>query len=255
VTFTAPAAETTFGFEATEAAWTGGGFWNRNGFSGLSNLAYPTFVSTFNHAQDVVGGSLPSPFAGSFSAWYGQPETGNYIGTQDVDEPGSGGMSTGPNSGSFVSPQFQVPDVAGVQLTLKTWWEIESVNPHNFDVMDIVVHPATGTDAVLRLNPTTDPADANRTAKPYTSGGFNTAPVWQDVAISLEAYRGQTVQLRLEFDTIDSQYNGFRGWIVDQVRIGAPPPVPIVTLQRAQPISRTGLVPADRMPPRAQPRQ
>jgi hypothetical protein len=138
-----------------------------------------------------------------------------------------------------------VPNSANpVQLQLKTWWEIESVNPHSFDLMDIVlVHG--GIETVLRrLNPATDPTDPDRTAKAYTSAGFNAAPTWQDVAIDLSPYKGQNVQLKFVFNTGDYRYNGFRGWIVDQVAVRIVSPV-ILRASALQ--SAVDLVPADKM--------
>jgi len=240
-----------FGFENGEPEWGGTGFWNRNGFTELSNQAFPQFVSTLvqSEGDDQPGGDLPNPIAGDFSAWYGQASTGNYIGTQvEGDGDGSGGFSTASNSGTFVSPYFLVPDQENVQLSLKTWWEIEGVNPKDFDIMQIQVQKVTGQTAVLQqLNPLTDPSEpADRSALAFTSGGFNTAPVWQDLSLPLSSYRGQTVRLRLVFRTGDERYNGFRGWIVDQVRVVVPAG-PFLGARGKQMQLRTNLIPADRM--------
>jgi immune inhibitor InhA-like protein len=240
-----------FGFENGEQEWSPTGFWNRNGFIELTNQAFPQFVSTFvqSEGEDQAGGDFPNPIAGSFSAWYGQASKGNYIGTQATpDAEGSGGTSTGPNSGSLVSPFFKVPDQDNVQLTFKTWWEIESVNPAEFDLMQVQVQKATGDpQPLLQLNPTGDPTNpADRRALPYTSGGFNTAPIWQDVTIPLSDYRGQTVRIRLVFNTGDERYNGFRGWIVDQVAVVVGEGGPFLQARKQMQL-RTGLVPADQV--------
>jgi hypothetical protein len=228
--------------------------WNRSALSTpttpLLNAAFPSYVSTFG-ADGGAGGALPSPIAGTKSSWYGNPTKGNYIGTQVTEDAAlSGGMSTGPNAGALVSPQFRVPNVPNAtELAFKTWWEIESVNPHSFDIMDVeVVNVVTGAVTVARrLNPSTDPTSPSisvRRAMPYTSGGFNTAPAWQDVAVDLSAYRGQTIRLRFAFNTRDSQYNGFRGWIVDQVAVRVLPPL---SLRALVAVSDEELVPADQM--------
>jgi hypothetical protein len=215
----------------------------------LLNAAFPSYVSTFG-ADGEAGGALPSPVAGTKSSWYGSPTKGNYIGTQITgDSPLSGGMSTTPNSGVLVSPAFSVPNVGpnAVELSFKTWWEIEGVNPRGFDIMDVeVVNVVTGAITVARrLNPAADPtAPLDRRAMPYTSGGFNTAPTWQDVAVDLSAYRGQTIRLRFAFNTRDQQYNGFRGWIVDQVAVRV---LPLSSLRALVAVSDEELVPADQM--------
>jgi hypothetical protein len=240
-----------FGFETGEPEWDGSGFWDRNDFEDVTNQAFGTFV--IGGEGDRSGGALPQAFAGNFSAWFGQPTTGNYMGDQlEDDDQNSGGTSVSANSGAFVSPYFRVPDDAGVKLRLKTWWEIESVNPSSFDLMDIVLQKTTGEDIVLRrLNPTTDPPGGAPTL-PYTSGGtfegegFNTAPLWKDVEISLSDYRGQTVRLRLAFNTGDGNYNGFRGWIVDQVAVQISTGTVLLSRQALR--LGTDLIPADRMP-------
>jgi hypothetical protein len=225
-----------FGYEDGEAPWNDNeSFWNRRTSAPVSNSAFPTYVSTFN-APGVPGGSLPAPFRKDHSGWYGKLSTGNYIGTQAAgDLAGSGGTSTGANSGAFVSPELEVPNVpANVELRFKTWWEIEGTNPGQarvnpqdndptgpFDVMDVFLE-ADGEEGpvfLTQLNPALDPVGANRGAKPYTSGGFNTAPTLEDMAVDISEFKGQTVRIRFEFTTRDHQYNGFRGWMVEDVRV------------------------------------
>ncbi len=237
--FTATAAGPPFGFENGEQEFTGTGFWNRNTFAGLFNSASPTYVTT-------DGNGFPAPPQGSFAAWYGQPSTGNYIGTQAAGDAAlSGGTSTTPNTGTFVSPPFTVPDVPTVSLKFKTWWEIESVNSSIFDLMSIELRNTT-TDVVSalgRLNPATDPGGLP--AQPFTSGGFNVAPVWQDVTFDISTFRGQNVQLRFDFNTGDNLYNGFRGWIVDDVRVVAGPSFFLAPKLSADQAAVGKLVPAD----------
>ena len=186
---------------------------------GVTNSAYPIYVNLAD--GDQSGGALPMPFAGSYAFWYGQPSSGNYMGSQ-VSEDGSksGGTSMAPNSGVFTSPAFFIPDHAlPVVLRFDTWWEIESINPSSFDVMRVSIQDVA-TTAVTELgvlNPTTDPGGAPPT--PFTSGGFNTAPVWMQVTQDVTAFRGKTVRLIFTFDTGDILYNGFRGWLIDNVRV------------------------------------
>jgi hypothetical protein len=215
-----------FGYEDGEPSWDDNeSFWNRRSVTPLSNSAFPTFVSTFN-SVGVAGGTVPPPFRGNRSGWYGQFSTGNYIGTQLTgDLAGSGGTSTAFNSGAFVSPELEVPNVsADVELRFKTWWEIEGVQPSTFDIMTVEIEHGVGeVDTVAVLNPESDPdpppISTDRAAMPYTSKGFNTAPDWEDEAIDISAYKGQMVSIRFSFNTVDHQYNGFRGWLVEDVRV------------------------------------
>lgn len=206
-----------FGFENGEPEWTTTGFWNRSTLAGITNAAFTsgavqTFVLNADGAP-VPGGALPSPFDGSFAMWYGQPSSGNFL------------SGTSSNSGNVTSPVFTVPSTTDdVYLELKTWWEIEGVNPRSFDIMQIqLVNAAGSVVQVLRqLNPLSDPtspAAVDRIPLAYTSGGFNTAPVWQDISININAHRGQLRAIRFVFSTGDGNYNNFRGWIVDDVAI------------------------------------
>lgn len=230
-------------FEST-LAWTTSGFWNRNALVGLQNTAYPTYVDLA--PDDGSGGALPTPAAGAFSLWYGQPASGNFLGQQDAtDVAKSGGTSVAANIGSVVSPQFVVTASAPrATLRFDTWFEIESQNPNanGFDIMSIAVQDVgTGAITVLgRLNPFEDPTFFPRAATPYTSAGFNRAPVWRPVFVDLSAFRGMVIRLVLNFDTVDQQYNGFRGWIVDNVQVSDQIPGAAASLRLA-PAASTGL--------------
>jgi uncharacterized protein YjdB len=216
------------GFEG-ELAWTASGFWNRTTGEGIRNLALPTYVDLA--PDDPSQGFLPAAPQGTRYMWYGQPETGNFMGEQDpFDEPGSGGTSLDPNRGTLISPAFNIPGDAGrATLTFTTWFEIESVNPNleGFDLMVVsVVDVDEGTVVeVARLNPLIDPEGSSRATKPFTSGGYNRVPVFRPFSVDLDAFRERTIRLRFEFDTVDERYNGFRGWIIDDVvvsDVGAP---------------------------------
>jgi hypothetical protein len=222
-----------FGYENGEDPWSNGeSFWNRRNSDPLTNSAFTNeYVATFD-APEVSGGTVATPFRADFSGWYGDPETGNYIGAQVEEGTGTGGTSEFPNSGAFLSPELQIPNISGttVELRFKTWWEIEGVNPGKdgigpFDVMDVFLESDGEDSHLAQLNPDEDPdfgeTPQDRAAMPYTSGGFNTAPVWQDVAIDISEFAGQTVRIRFEFTTGDVNYNGFRGWMVEDVRVSS----------------------------------
>src|SRR5690606_37458134 len=85
-----------------------------------------------------------------------------------------------------------------------------------------------------RLNPFQDPELSDRDMIPFTSGGFNRPPVWRPVQFDLSAYRGQTVRLLFRFSTEDPYYNGFRGWLIDDVRVTNEVVIPGVQGSRAR---------------------
>lgn len=187
--------------------------------------------------NDLSQGKVPNPIEGSKACWYGKTkldgsvEEGNFLNEKagnnnDLD----GGTSIRPNSGAIVSPRIDFSaEIAPLALTFKTWWEIEAVNPNEngFDLMS-VEYKIEGTGdgegewiTIARLNPLTDPvADIDLSPLPYSNLGFNQAPAWLiQEPISLDDLAGKVFQMRLSFSTVDELYNGFRGWLVDDVKI------------------------------------
>lgn len=205
----------------TVTPWAATGLWNRSTLVGITNVAVPAYVSLA--PGDGSGGALPAPADGVYAFWYGMPAAGNYLGAVTPGgSTGGGGESPMANSGTLTSPNILVSPslLTTPTLDFDTWWEIESVNPRSFDVMSIAVHDVTAgtTTSLGMLNPATDPVGGGP-AKPYTSGGFNAPPVWTSVSLDLSAYRSHTIQLIFGFDTRDPLYNGYRGWVVDHVRV------------------------------------
>ena len=180
--------------------------------------------------NDQSQGKVPEPLQGNTAYWYGDKVNGNFIGAlRDSSTPleFDGGTSQYDNRGELISPvinlsQYQAP----LSLSFKTWWEIESVNPNNqgYDLMNILVSTDGGNSfkTLARLNPLADPSsEYERAPIPYSNLGFNLAPAAvQQEAISLDEYAGKAnVQLKFQFRTVDELYNGFRGWMIDDVVI------------------------------------
>ena len=180
--------------------------------------------------NDQSQGKVPEPLQGNTAYWYGDKVNGNFIGAlsdSSMAPEFDGGTSNTHNMGELISPainlsQYQAP----LSLSFKTWWEIESVNPNNqgFDLMNILVSTDGGNSfkTLARLNPLADPSSAyERAPIPYSNLGFNLAPAAvQQEAISLDEYAGKAnVQLKFQFRTVDQLYNGFRGWMIDDVVI------------------------------------
>lgn len=184
--------------------------------------------------NDTSDGYIPAPYKGS-SCWYGQAEEGNigqgnFLG--NVSNGGSdlgGGTSATSNSGAIVSPILPVQNVtAPLALNFYTWWEVESVNPNKngFDIMQIEYSLDDGATwtSLKRLNPFSDPyaEGVDRAPLPFSNLGFNQAPKWLSIpeAIDVSVLAGEDLaRLRFTFKTMDSLYNGFRGWLVDEVKI------------------------------------
>lgn len=200
--------------------------------------------------NDISEGLVVSPTSNA-ACWYGNDitgtqSTGNFIGEPDAelseDYVLNGGESMNANGAAIVSPHIDLTGLeAPVALSFDTWWEIESVNPNElgFDIMAVEYSIDNGDswNTLARLNPYTDPitgdenwlsetsVEANnhpRAPIPYSNTGFNSAPQWlKQEPISLDALIGNIVQLRFAFRTQDELYNGFRGWMVDNVEVSA----------------------------------
>lgn len=221
----------------------------------IVNAAVPACVTPA--PGDASGNRLLPTVEGSRAYWYGGKSGGNFLGVgtcanlnggtsesggssaggedEDLDGRPDGGSSGGgdgsitlkPNSGTLTSPPINLNGISNpVRLTMKTFWEIESVNPNagGFDLMKVLVSTDGGASfaEIGRLNPLSDPVFSGvRDDKPYTDTGFNSPPLWlQQESFALPAaVAGKTIRLRFEFDTVDHLFNGFRGWMIDEVVI------------------------------------
>src|SRR5690554_1194434 len=185
--------------------------------------------------DDNTAGKVPNPFDGG-ACWYGQPESGsvaqgNFLGTPANDTGGNeldGGTSANFHSGGLESPAIDLSNEAGpLALSFRTWWEIESVNPNEngFDLLMVEYSLDGGNEwkSLARLNPLSDPetGDFDRAPIPFTNRGYNRGPAWlwqEPIDISVLAGK-HNAKLRFVFSTEDEFYNGFRGWLIDDVRI------------------------------------
>jgi hypothetical protein len=188
--------------------------------------------------NDTSNGLIVDPQSNA-ACWYGgdvagSQGAGNFMGEPNAaaNDQGSlnGGESLFANGAAIVSPSIDLSGIeAPVSLSFDTWWEIESVNPNEFgfDIMSVEYSTNNGDtwNSLARLNPFSDPVGGDRVTRapmPYSNTGFNNAPQWlQQEPISLDALAGNLVQLRFAFRTQDRLYNGFRGWMVDNVVITA----------------------------------
>ncbi|MFW5687624.1 MAG: carboxypeptidase regulatory-like domain-containing protein [Bacteroidota bacterium] len=208
-------------FESSTDGWEKTGFWHVQQNSEIFNQAYPEFVLLA--PNDNSEGLIPDAYTGTRMMWYGEPSTGNYLGEQSSsDYPLSGGRSAEPNRGTIITPTIDLRNLTEASLNFWTWFEIESVNPNEFgyDRMEIHVITSDGNQKFLaKLNPHTDPILSDRKAIPYTSGGFNQAPVWKYDEYDLSEFAGSTIRIMFSFDTRDELFNGFRGWFLDEISV------------------------------------
>ncbi len=194
------------------------GFWHLiqrpSSISVLSPDINPTLVTLPDN------GRLPTSNT-PINWWYGVNAHGTFIDpvfNPSIQQPKNGGLSTMPNFG-FVILSFDAQSISSPILTFETWWEIESVDAHAFDIMQILIEDAQGQRQLLKtLNPIQDvngPPDV-----PYTSGGFGAPGRWVQHNINLQNIpTSGTVKVIFMFETRDALYNAFRGWFVRRVGI------------------------------------
>ncbi len=208
-------------FEGDGNDWEKTGFWHMQPNAEIYNQAYPEHVKLA--PNDNSGNRIPNAYKGTKTAWYGEAEPGNYLGEQSIyDYDLSGGTSTNPNSGELISPIINLSNLAEASLNFWSWFEIESVNPNEqgYDLMEVYVVQSNGSLELLgKLNPYIDPIIPDRSAVPFTSGGFNQAPVWKYESFDLGEYVGTAIRLKFHFNTRDGLYNGFRGWFIDELHV------------------------------------
>ena len=217
---------------------------NWNIYSIGSDIVNQAFTDGFVQLapNDLSEGLLLNPIQGSNAFWYGSQTVadgslitgsvqGNFLDNQDTFDPFplDGGFSVSDNSGELISPLIDLSTVATstpLSLTFKTWWEIESVNPNSsgFDLMTVELSTDGGSTftPISRLNPLSDPQSisGDNSPIPFSNTGYNNAPAWaQQENIPLDGAQGQTIQLKFTFATVDSLFNGFRGWMIDDLQI------------------------------------
>jgi archaellum component FlaF (FlaF/FlaG flagellin family) len=212
--------------------WTATGFWHL--------ITHPETVSVLSPAidDDLVTlpegpppNYLPAAHSGASAWWYGEDATGTYIGpdwTTVTQAPKGGGLSSVYSTGSLTSPAIKLAtEPAPGTLKFWSWWEIESSDAPTYDLMNVEISGDSGATWALLgvLNPTVDvngPPD-----KPYTSGGYPDIPgIWVRYTFDITAYLGLEIQIRFRFDPRNHSYNGFRGWLIDDVEVSPalPPP-------------------------------
>ncbi len=128
--------------------------------------------------------------SGTGSWWYGLSADATYE-TGDA------------NRGSLTSPPIDIP---GPGYALRFWYRYETEGPTgHWDQRWLQI--ASGSGPFVNLLQLSDD-------QPNT---------WlQSPSIDLTAFAGQSVRLRFHFETIDSQRNGYEGWLLDDLELSTP---------------------------------
>ena len=162
-------------------------------------------------------GALPNAYSGEHAFWFGNSASNNFLPDDGTCEPGDGGTG-GPVGGSLVSPSVGVQGYTSLYLSFYSAFEIESQDPqappYGFDWMlvEVQVDGAGAWETVGCLNPDID-ADG-LSYQPYSSSGFDSAPVWVNHTYDLSQWAGATtLQVRFRYESAGTNYRGSAaGW-------------------------------------------
>jgi hypothetical protein len=211
-------------FENGVGDWTAQGFFNLIENAQNTKILNPDINPALITLPD--DGSLPSAYSGKGMWWFGEKATGTFIGSdfKNINQaPKNGGTSTKIQTGVLISPPINLENVQKAQLRFKTWWEIEGVDVDRYDLMYVEISTNGGTSYVGLGHGTINPLnDVNgEFFKSYSSGGLGLPGVWLDQLFDLSEYTGKVVQIRFRFNSRDNLYNGFRGWLIDDVSVNS----------------------------------
>ena len=169
--------------------------------------------------------------------WFGDKDTGMFSNTNE-------NTSNGAVCGKAITKEVNLSNYSFPVLNFKSWFEVESVDvakgmydqmkvgfiipsSSNGGASTVTIYTANGdketvsTDTYYPLdsiNPEYEPdiQDAN---VPYSSAGVNALPVWKNYSVAVDGLAGHNVKFVFEFKSMDSLFNGFRGWGIDDVKV------------------------------------
>jgi hypothetical protein len=217
-------------FEGGLGSWTTSGFWHVQ--DNPQNVSVKPEI--FPGMVTLPSGQLPPAFSGTRAAWFGEESSGTFCGPAwSVNQTPKGGCTSNAVSytGSLTSPAFNLTGALSAILRFRAWWEIEGVNANSYDIMEVEYSTDGGSawTKVGKLNPANNPASKHDES--YSNNGLLAEPGWKNYIVDLSAAIGSpSVRVRFTFDTDDNLYNGFRGWLVDDVAVSTPFDAPAAVL-------------------------
>ncbi|HUA74052.1 MAG TPA: LamG-like jellyroll fold domain-containing protein [Solirubrobacteraceae bacterium] len=194
-------------------------------------------------------GSLPSARSGTHVAWFGDPASGTFcLGYASVlQEALNGCKSSTTAQGALVSPPFSLEGADSAVLHFKSWFDIEAVQPNEYDTMKIEYTTSSGSGGgsfawhkVAKLNPGFR-SDGSESDRDFTNNGLSQAPSWTDDTVALPGAAGSPhARIRFVFNSGDDNYNGFRGWVIDDVHVVGQQELPAPHIDSVTPCPRAG---------------
>ncbi|MBI9083060.1 MAG: choice-of-anchor J domain-containing protein [Desulfobacterales bacterium] len=112
------------------------------------------------------------------------------------------------NSGNLITPAIDLCHVRNATLRFYTWHRTEASTYYDRKYVHISTDGGNSWIQLTQL--------------------IGNSIGWVPITISLDAYLGETIQIRFQFDTIDAILNNYEGWYVDDIRIQGEPDFPKV---------------------------
>lgn len=211
-------------FETGAPGWTTTGFWHIQDHPETISVKSPDINPNLVTLPDP--GQLPAAYSGTHAAWFGEASTGTFCGSDFntiTQTPKDGCTSTQPYSGELTSPTFSLAGATSAEVQFQAWWEIESVDADTYDLMTVEysIDGGASWQQAGQLNPVNNPAGKHD--QDYTANGIEKPAQWNQDIVDISGAAGQSnVQIRFTFNTGDEKYQGFRGWLVDNVVVSTP---------------------------------
>lgn len=161
-------------------------------------------------------GALPYAFSGKNAFYFGNLEFGNYLTWENSCDSNNGGKGD-PVKGSLTSPWIDVSQAIKLELRFASAWEVESFAPAEMDQMYVEVQTTAMPLEKWAFVDEIKHAVQIKASEyvPLSSGGLDAAPVWRSYSYDLSQYTGGKIRVRFRFDSVDGNFNGFRGWLID----------------------------------------
>ena len=141
-------------------------------------------------------------YDGTHAMWFGDPATGDYGGVGCDACP----IFTGTLTYSGTIP---IPNDTYAFMSFASWERTEMSIPTlecynlptcRFDARRVYISSTLNPTWQLKWSTDRDPTIENQ---------------WHTVVVDISEFRGQDIQIRFEFDTVDGRNNDARGWYVD----------------------------------------
>lgn len=196
--------------------------------AGVPGYVLSTSSTNYWHVTGFAGQGVDVGHSGAKRLYYG------------VERPQGGSFNFGRTYGAITFTQpIAIPKTGETFITWLEKWEVEWGGFGLYDVMavQLVTSPTasfvTGfpipaqticiSDPVDPQTQGMDPGTGIPSCSPNIGSPCGHPPLWGPrYAAVPDKYEGQTLYLRFQFDAMDSLYNDFLGWMLDDVNVLTP---------------------------------